>query len=628
MSGGRTSPGAVAGLAVLVALGAGSYLYSSSRQKAREERVHARVERRIAEEQRRLEAARERARRATAAKSRRSAPTAPPGILEKGPHPDYPTPIGAGTDKLFFLEEPERGPRATQVDLPSGGGLRWTVRPHCEVGHLGLACGEKLGRAPTGEHWRVGGASDGRPVLATRLFGTRERERYGFFYDGKALDRIVKQGSRGIVEWTRFYDPKDRGRYSARELGGSNALPGCGYIRVARAGVGGSVEATCLQWLGEPMRDKSGVTRTSAHLDAHGFVVEEVYSGVDGSPVVSHAGTSRRSLERSSEGRVVHEAFLDAEGRPAASTEDGCFGHRSTYAPSGLRAAEVCLGADGEPLKRKRASVVERAYDDAGCLVLEKHVGADSSPATTYYNIHATRFAVGERCEVRSKTCLNIVEQPVRCGPNEPARYVYARDERGRVTTTKHYAPDGKPGQDPSYQVFEIRTQHDDLGRQVGFSCYDQTGQAAGCDRTGFHAIRFKVDEVGRTVEERFYDRVGAPTTNLGCTIRRYQYDSYDHLYETRNYDDKGELVDTLGMSIKRSLFDAGHRVFGLLLLDRQGNPAKYTGCFAGRTCPNRPWHAVRIVRAADGTVDKNLYFDAQGQLVHTILCGSSRCWY
>ncbi len=33
-------------------------------------------------------------------------------LVESGPHPDYPTPLAAGTSNIFFLEEPVRVPPA------------------------------------------------------------------------------------------------------------------------------------------------------------------------------------------------------------------------------------------------------------------------------------------------------------------------------------------------------------------------------------------------------------------------------------------------------------------------------------------------------------------------------------
>jgi hypothetical protein len=80
-------------------------------------------------------------------------------------------------------------------------------------------------------------------------------------------------------------------------------------------------------------------------------------------------------------------------------------------------------------------------------------------------------------------------------------------------------------------------------------------------------------------------------------------------------------------MATQRRLYDAGHRLFALILLDRSGGPAHYAGCFTGRDCPTRDWHAVRLVRGPNGRAVANQFFDAGGQLIDTIDCDTRRCW-
>jgi hypothetical protein len=256
-----------------------------------------------------------------------------------------------------------------------------------------------------------------------------------------------------------------------------------------------------------------------------------------------------------------------------------------------------------------------------------RYHGPRGEQVSGYHQVHGHDYEVNDRCDETSRTCLNIVEQPLACGVNEPARYVYARDAAGQIVSTKHYGANGKPAGDPSYSVFELRDQWDEQGNHVGRSCYWSDGQAVPCARTGFHAVKWTFDEAGRKTEERFFDTSGSATTNLGCSVRRFQYDNYDHLYESRNYGATGQPIEVLGMSIRRELYDAGHRKFAVLLLDKAGKPARYSGCFVGVHCPTGKWHAVRIVRTANGSVQKNLYFDADGQLVQTVACGKVRCW-
>jgi len=52
---------------------------------------------------------------------------------ELRPHPDYPTPALAGTQELFLLEEPPRGPHVTDVKLPDRSQLKFTDHAYCEL---------------------------------------------------------------------------------------------------------------------------------------------------------------------------------------------------------------------------------------------------------------------------------------------------------------------------------------------------------------------------------------------------------------------------------------------------------------------------------------------------------------
>jgi hypothetical protein len=136
-----------------------------------------------------------------------------------------------------------------------------------------------------------------------------------------------------------------------------------------------------------------------------------------------------------------------------------------------------------------------------------------------------------------------------------------------------------------------------------------------------------KSDDAGREIEETFFDDRGQPASNGGTVVRRFRYDNYDHVFEATNHDADGELFEYLGMTTQRKLYDAAHREFAVLLLDRAGKPARYTGCFTGAHCPAGAWHAVRINRRPDGTVESNQFFDADGQLIETTSCTKERCF-
>jgi hypothetical protein len=133
-------------------------------------------------------------------------------------------------------------------------------------------------------------------------------------------------------------------------------------------------------------------------------------------------------------------------------------------------------------------------------------------------------------------------------------------------------------------------------------------------------------DTAGRQLDETYYGLDGGPTTNIGAASRRFRYDNYDHRYESQTFDAEGALIEVRGAATRRDLFDAAHRRFGVVLLDRQGKPASYGGCYSGATCP-KAWHAVRIVRRANDSVTANQFFDAAGGLIERKECSAAPCF-
>src|SRR5262245_26454916 len=87
---------------------------------------------------------------------------------EVKPHPDYPTPALAGTQELFLLEEPPRGPHVTDVKLPDRSLLKFSDHAYCELTLSRLTCSAAKARSQSSARWNVGRSGD-HVVLAERL---------------------------------------------------------------------------------------------------------------------------------------------------------------------------------------------------------------------------------------------------------------------------------------------------------------------------------------------------------------------------------------------------------------------------------------------------------------------------
>jgi len=554
----------------------------------------------------------------------RPAPDAGPAVdtRPKTRDPDYPTPAMAGTDSLFLVEEPVRGPHVTSVTLPDRTGLKFTDYTYCELGAIRLACAGKVREGQA--RWNVG-RKNGDVVLAEEITPQgRVSQTLAFDYDrnGK-LTRIVSLEEHGLLDWARTFNPPGE-RYMERSLSGANQLLGCGAMAVKHDGKTKTLE--CLQWNGSPMRDTNGAFATLVRSE-EGFVVEAQRLGANRKPQAGNDGVHRIVTQRDPAGRPLAQLFYDLGGKLVISSQLGCAGKRWEYDERGVTAREICLGPDGEPAGSEVGVAVTLITSDSdGCTIGKTYLDRDGRP-THVRGVHGVLLEVDRYCDERVKTCIDDEGRPTACGPEEPARYEYARDEKGRILSVKHREDDGQPGRDPEYGVFEVRKEYDALGNLVEETCWGASGEPTECDHTGYHAEKVTVDDAGRPREVRYFDSDGTATTNLGVAKRRYVYDNYDHLHQIDGFGADGDVVDSMGMATQRRLYDAGHHLFALILFDRSGQPAHYTGCFTGRDCPTRDWHAVRIVRGPNGRAIKNQFFDAGGQLIETIDCDSKRCW-
>ncbi|MBZ0235376.1 MAG: hypothetical protein K8M05_23815, partial [Deltaproteobacteria bacterium] len=442
------------------------------------------------------------------------------------------------------------------------------------------------------------------------------------------LVQLARFDTVGDITSVRTYDPPGK-RYTERNLDGTNHLDGCGGVDLSLDGRGRVLAETCLQWLGEPMRDTNGVTTSKYQRDDSGLITREERFDPQGAAMAGvRDAVHRIDTERDAQGRVKVERFYDITGAPTPSAEErGCYGVARDY-ERGLEVRRRCLAADGLPRRdTDGVATFETERDDRGCEVGERHLGANGEPVLRD-GVAGFAYKVDRRCFTLEKRCLDKDDDLTACAPGEPAAFIHKRDRQGRVVSSRFLDEYGDPTGDADYDVAEVRYKWDALGRQIGESCHDLRGGLVECSRTGFARTADTFDDNGRIAERRFYGPDGEPASNRGTVARKYVYDNYDHLAETRNLDEDGGLFESDGMAIKRNYYDDTHLLFGIALLDARERPADYTACFTGVTCPpNESWHAVRIVRSPDGRATYNHYFDHVGRKIMTLDCKRDQCW-
>src|SRR5262249_27014583 len=230
------------------------------------------------------------------------APLVRTDLGQRPPHPDYPTPAMAGTEELFLLEEPPRGPHVTDVKLPDRAAVRFVEHASCDVVVGRVVCSASRGK-PGAMRWNVGRSGD-RVVLAEHVSPSGHvLESYLLDWDpGGKLRRLTSFEEHGLVDWVRSFNPPGE-RYMERTLTGANNLAGCGFMAMTSSPM--KIELQCLQWNGGPMRDTNGVSVTQIRFDALGFAAERLRLGLDHKPVAGHDGVHRTVYQRDAQGRVV-----------------------------------------------------------------------------------------------------------------------------------------------------------------------------------------------------------------------------------------------------------------------------------------------------------------------------------
>ncbi|MBI5488988.1 MAG: hypothetical protein HY905_16760 [Deltaproteobacteria bacterium] len=548
---------------------------------------------------------------------------------EPGPHPDYPTPVAAGTKDLFLLEEPVRGPHVTEVRLPAAPGLAWTESAHAQLDAAGFAL--SAAEPPRGGlRWRVG-RENGLVRLVEQLRpGGGAVSRWVLEWsasDPPKLRTLATLDAYGTLVEARSYEPAGE-RYTARLLSGANALPGCGAQQSVVDTRGLASETRCLAWHGTPIYDTSGVRMRRFERDEAGFVVAETRFGADDLPIADQSGIHRTTFERDEAGRVLRTRTFALDGTPVRSSADGCFGRAREYDARGFVVAETCLDADGKPTADPDGiATTSGAFDPRGCRVADGYLDPAGRPTVDDAGVARRVWTVDDACTPLTLVCHGRRDALTPCVMDGAPSIAWTLDDLGRVVSARSWLRPDVPGTDADYGVFEQRMRYDQLGRRVELSCHGPDGGNLLCHGTGFHAALTAYDEAGRTVEQRFLCVDRSPADNLGTSIRRYEYDSYDHLSVLRELDLGGRPFSSYGMASRRHLYDQGHRQFAVLLYHRDERPASFDACFVGLDCPEMPWHALRIVRSSSGKVTENLFFDAAGQRIAVMDCTRRRCW-
>jgi hypothetical protein len=395
--------------------------------------------------------------------------------------------------------------------------------------------------------------------------------------------RVVRDG-RGVEQLRTVY--QEDGTAITTQRSGEVIDRGCARVRLVHGASGDLEERRCLSPTGVPVTDEEGCpvwryTYDGGHRRQSSacFQVEE--GGQPGRPAENKDGFHLVKFQHDASGAKVREQFFDGTGAPVARLSDGCYGVQLGYDGSGNQVSSTCLDATGAPQARRgqQAATTRWDFDGNGCVVRQSYTDVAGAPAKqgeiAMYQVrqdaHCSMLSVslhgangalvrdasqGERVALMEheynergdrivSRCYDEKRSPMHCGGfsrPEGAMMRLSVDERGRVTSRKHFFLDGKPSSNPGGYPHETRMTYGEDGRLATQTFLDESGAlATALGPVGRMAMRY--DALGNVLSQTFFGVTGVPVeSSIGCHEVRYTYDPRNRLSSIECRSTSGEL--------------------------------------------------------------------------------------
>lgn len=520
--------------------------------------------------------------------------------------------------------------------------------------HLSFCVEQRMTRpkTPVGLEVRYDGARPDRPTaIVWRNDAERVvwEDRHIYEDDVRTVRRVDNNGlprrsEWGAPVWREIED--DQGLVTRREWRSLLESPqdlGTGGWGVAHTydAAGREVERTLLDAAGEPLTGV-GLTTTRIQRDEDGWPIALDYTD-EGGAVAGPAGCARIDIERDAWGRRLRQSCSDRTS-PIPDAK-GCT--HTTFLHTADQTRRTCLDQDEHPTARHGWASVRLTRDGRGLPVRLEFFDQDDTPVspTIQARLHVGKglaWTTGPaRLEARrddagrvvSASWFDALGAPMRSmegwstwrSPRNEQGWVHrweSLDASGQptmnlygfartdITVTpdgdriekRRYLPDGAPMRSQRH-IARIDVQ---LGRVVGWSCYDADEEPANCP-TAHHRIRRVLDELGRPVERAAFGLHDEPIDLDGVHLHQRTYDANDRLIEVRRLDSRRQpVLRDNGCHRERFRRDpAGnvleHRCFGI-----DDTPTAFAGT-GGAAIIERVYAGMRpesvTFRGADGEV-------------------------
>ena len=333
------------------------------------------------------------------------------------------------------------------------------------------------------------------------------------YLDGKGQPLALKDSGYAMTKMT--YDERGRKISTAffdAALKPMNTLDGLYHKSVSRLDAfGNEIECRYYDVEGKPVLSSNGFHFYKAEYDAHGFLKDRFYYGIQDEPVLHGTILAHKITQTCDErGNILEESYFDTEGKPSLSSSGN---HKvvQKFDAMGNELEERYFGNKGEPVLINESHMFQETYDAFGQTISSAWFGLHDEPVDTSAGYHRSEAAY---------------------------------DSSGNVISTSYFSKDGKPALESENQVHKILRKFDERNQLISICYEDGDGKPMLADE-GFAKQTMDYDARGNLSEISYYGINGERVLYDGAARKIGRYDQEtNELLEVLSYDLDGNLLE------------------------------------------------------------------------------------
>ncbi len=368
------------------------------------------------------------------------------------------------------------------------------------------------------------------------------------------------------------------------------------------------------------------------------------YYGTDGQLMTLTTGYAAVLRQTDEQGRTTREVYFDKDGNKVVQKNE-YDEIRQAYG-EGNKPIRIEYYLNGEPVLRKDGyAAVEREYDEAGNVIIERYFDAtllpapcnngyemirkqynndkrvikeeyydhDGQPMTNKKGVYQKAYEYNENGKVTKESYFDVEGNPMACldGYTGTERMY---NSQGGTMATLYYDESGNlmltPGKEYAYQMTIPKEEKDGVAEEdanvkaVYLEYYGTDGKLMSIS-AGYAAVLRRTDEQGRTVGEVYFDQDGQRT------VRNNTFDEVRNIYTADSkvpfrveyYKDNEPVLRAEGYAAAEREYDEAGNTIVEKYYDTDFNPIKRNG-----------YEMIRREYNEDKRVTKEAYFTNAGE--------------